>query len=121
MSDDTALYRRVSALCEAFPGAMEHEAWGDPAWRVGGRIFAILKRDGDRAALWVKVPRGARDVLVTAQPERFFVPPYVGQRGWVGLRLAETDWGEVAHHLRESYRLTVPQAVIGRPVEHLED
>lgn len=114
-------YSRVRALCEAFPGALEHEAWGDPAWRVGGRIFAILKRDGERAAVWVKASRGAQSVLVAARPDRFFVPPYVGQRGWIGIRLAGDDWGDVAHHLRESYRLTVPQAAVGRGADLLED
>lgn len=68
-------YSRVRALCEAFPGALEHEAWGDPAWRVGGRIFAILKRDGERAAVWVKASRGAQSVLVAARPDRFLCRP----------------------------------------------
>jgi len=66
-------------------------------------------RDG-RVALWCKAPQGAQEILVGASPKRFFVPPYVGHKGWIGVHLdIEVDWNEVAEHVKESYRMTAPR------------
>ena len=78
---------RLRAICLALPEAEERETWGDPTWRVRDRIFAMEKRGDGRISVWLKAPPGAQDVLVTADPARFFVPPYVGHRGWIGVRL----------------------------------
>jgi predicted DNA-binding protein (MmcQ/YjbR family) len=99
---------RLRAICLALPEAIEHEAWGDPTWRVRGRIFAMEKRGDGRLSVWLKAPPGAQEILVAADPDRFFVPPYVGPKGWIGLRLA-ADWDEVADHVRTSYRLVAPK------------
>jgi predicted DNA-binding protein (MmcQ/YjbR family) len=101
---------RLRALCLALPEASEQQTWGDPTWRVRGRIFAMEKRGDGRVSVWLKAPPGAQDVLVAADPARFFVPPYVGPKGWIGLRLdAEPDWNQVAALVRQSFRLVAPK------------
>lgn len=101
---------RLRAICLALPEAAEKEAWGDPTFRVRDKIFAMEKRGDGRISLWCKAPPGSQMVLVGADPERFFVPPYVGAKGWVGVRLDnEPDWGEVAALVRRSYRLIAPK------------
>jgi predicted DNA-binding protein (MmcQ/YjbR family) len=107
---DDAPRARLRRLCLALPEAEEREAWGDPTWRVRNRIFAMEKRGDGRVSLWTKAPPGAQEVLVAADPARFFVPPYVGVRGWIGIRLDDDpDWVAVAHHVRASYRLIAPK------------
>jgi hypothetical protein len=100
---------RLRTICLALPEAVEVEAWGDPTWRVRGRIFAMEKRGDKRLSVWLKAPPGAQEVLVAADPARFFVPPYVGPKGWIGLRLEAADWDEVCAHVRTSYRLVAPK------------
>jgi predicted DNA-binding protein (MmcQ/YjbR family) len=103
---------RLRALCLALPEATEKEAWGDPTFRVRGKIFAMYKVGTGRPALWCKAPPGAQDLLVGAAPVRYFVPPYVGHRGWLGAWLdpvAAPDWDEITDLVRDSYRLTAPK------------
>ena len=103
---------RLRAICLALPDTMEKEAWGDPTFRVGGKIFAMEKRGDGRISLWCKAPPGSQMVLVGADPERFFAPPYVGHKGWVGVRLDRgPDWAEVAALVRRSYRLIAPKSL----------
>jgi predicted DNA-binding protein (MmcQ/YjbR family) len=97
---------RLRAICLALPEATEKEAWGDPTFRVRNKIFAMEKRGDGRISIWCKAPDGSQQVLVNADPETFFVPPYVGHKGWVGMRLdRKPDWDEVAVLVRHSYRL----------------
>jgi predicted DNA-binding protein (MmcQ/YjbR family) len=100
----------LRAVCLALPEAVEKEAWGDPTFRVRDKIFAMEKRGDGRVSLWCKAPPGSQTVLVGADPDRFFVPPYVGHKGWVGMRLdTSPDWGEVAVLVKRSYRLIAPK------------
>jgi predicted DNA-binding protein (MmcQ/YjbR family) len=101
---------RLRAICLALPEAEEKEAWGDPTFRVRGKIFAMEKRGDGRISLWCKAPPGSQMVPVGADPTRFFVPPYVGHKDWVGVRLdSEPDWDEVEALIRRSYRLIAPK------------
>jgi predicted DNA-binding protein (MmcQ/YjbR family) len=101
---------RLRAICLALPDAVEKEAWGDPTFRVRDKIFAMEKRGDGRISLWCKAPPGSQMVLVGADPDRFFVPPYVGHKGWVGMRLdGSPDWAEVAALVKRSYRLVAPK------------
>ena len=62
-----------------------------------------------------KAPPGSQEVLVGADPEQFFVPPYVGHKGWVGMRLdGDPDWQEVATLVARSYRLIAPRRLAPR-------
>lgn len=106
---------RLRQVCLALPEATEREAWGDPTFRVRDKIFATQKRGDGRVSVWCKAPPAGRDALVDADPDRFFVPPYVGHHGWIGIRLdGAVDWGEVADLVRESYRLIAPKRLSTR-------
>jgi predicted DNA-binding protein (MmcQ/YjbR family) len=101
---------RLRAICLSLPEAVEKEAWGDPTFRVRDKIFAMEKSGDGRSSLWCKAPAGSQMVLVGADSRRFFVPPYVGHKGWIGVRLDDKpDWEEVAALVKRSYRLTAPK------------
>jgi hypothetical protein len=101
---------RLRVICLGLPEAEERETWGAPTFRVRDRIFAMERRGDGRVSLWCKAPMGSQTILIGADPERFFVPPYVGHKGWVGMRLdSAPDWGEVAALVKRSYRLTAPK------------
>jgi predicted DNA-binding protein (MmcQ/YjbR family) len=101
---------RLRAICLALPEATEKEAWGDPTFRVRDKIFAMEKRGDGRISVWCKAPPGSQLVLIGADSDRFFVPPNVGHKGWVGMRLdRRPDWDEVALLIRRSYRLIAPK------------
>ena len=116
---DTKVRRaRLTALCKSLP---EVEASGDPhvTFRVRKKVLAYYLYDhhGDgRIALWCKGAPGEQGRLVEENPRRFFVPPYVGPRGGVGVRLDLTsvNWSEVMYLLRTAYRLTAPRALLRR-------
>lgn len=101
---------RLRGICLALPEASEKEAWGDPTFRVRDRIFAMIKTGDGRISAWLKAPPGGQAHLVEADPRTFFVPPYVGHKGWVGVRLdGAADWDEVAALVIRSYRLVAPK------------
>ena len=106
------LLARVRKICLALPEATEKEAWGAPTFRAG-RMFATFAdhyHDADWVALWAVAPPGAQELLVDGDPERFFVPPYVGGKGWVGVVLdGAVDWGMVAEAVEEAYRMIAPK------------
>ena len=109
---------RLRRLSLALPEAHEVEAWGEPTFRVRNKLFAMYADAGNhhgdgRAAVWCKAAPGNQALMVAANPRRFFVPPYVGPSGWVGVYLdADTDWVEVAELLRDSYRLVAPKRLL---------
>jgi hypothetical protein len=104
----------LRGLCLALPEAHEVEAWGEPTFRVRNRIFATYGSADDPhgqagPASWVKAAAGEQELRVRAAPDRFFVPPYVGVRGWIGIRLDRIDRVELDEMLRDSYRLVAPR------------
>ena len=113
--------QRLRQICLALPEAMEQVAWGDPTWRVRNKIFAMQKGnfEGGRPSLWLKVPDGAQSALVAGDPERFFVPPYVGSKGWVGIYLDTrgVEWAIVESLVEESYRMIAPKRLAATTTE----
>lgn len=99
---------RVRRLCLSHPGAWEKIAWSAPTFRVGDRQFAMFADDHHGvgfAGVWLRAPEGAQEELVSSNPKSFYVPPYVGPSGWVGVRLdAKTDWKLLEGLLAEAYR-----------------
>ena len=98
---------RLRKLCLALPEATEKEAWGSPTFRVRDKLFAHYLNDhhGDgRVALWCKAPVGDQDVLVESDPEVFFVPPYVGHKGWISMRCAQVPWKDIEPIVLDAYR-----------------
>jgi predicted DNA-binding protein (MmcQ/YjbR family) len=104
---------RLRAICLALPQATEKEAWGDPTWRVRDRIFAMQKGNhaGGRPSLWLKAPDGTQAMLIASEPALFFVPPYVGHKGWIGVYLdgKRVDWGMLGELIAESHALIGPK------------
>ncbi len=101
---------QLRSICLALPEASEQGGVGNPSFKVRNKIFAMQHGVDGRPSLWCKAPPGAQDVLIGSDPERFFVPPYVGHHGWVGVYLdVELDWDEVADLIKESYRMTAPK------------
>jgi predicted DNA-binding protein (MmcQ/YjbR family) len=106
---------RLRKLCLALPEAHEVEAWGEPTFRVRNKLFAMFAAAGNhhgdgRPAVWCKAGPGNQQLMVAAAPKRFFVPPYVGPSGWVGVFLdGPVDWAELADLLTDSYRLVAPR------------
>jgi hypothetical protein len=114
----------VDEICLALPGAEAFLSHGSPEYRVGKRSFATfaVNHHGDgRVALWLRMPAGAQALYVGAEPEHFFVPPYVGPRGWLGVELDRgLDWQRVDALVREAYRHAAPErlrAQMPAPVE----
>jgi hypothetical protein len=107
---------RLRAICLALPEAAEDVGGvGSPSFKVREKIFAMRHPHEGRSSLWCKAPRGFQDVIVGAEPERFFIPPYVGHHGWIGIWLdVDLDWGFVADLLEDSYRMTAPKTLIKR-------
>jgi hypothetical protein len=113
---------QLRAICLAFPEASEVEAWGEPTFRVRNKIFAMFTdnhHDSGIVAVWCKAPPGAQEVLIGADPARFYKPPYVGPSGWIGIRLeGGVDWAMVASLVEDGYRMTAPKrllAVLDQP------
>jgi predicted DNA-binding protein (MmcQ/YjbR family) len=81
---------------------------------VRDKMFAMVTTGDGRVSVWMKAEPGAQDVLVNGDPERFFVPPYVGKNGWIGIRLdaAGVPWGMVQDLVAESYRLIAPKRLV---------
>lgn len=101
---------RLRDICLVLPEATERGGVGDPTFRVRDKIFAMQHGVDGRPSMWCKAPPGLQYALVRSDSERFFVPPYVGHHGWVGLWLdVEIDWDEVAGLVEESYRMTAPK------------
>jgi hypothetical protein len=103
---------QVRAICSRLPEVTERLSHGSPAFFVG-RQFVMLWPDGhhehDFPHLWCAAPVGMQEALVGASPHRYFRPPYVGSRGWVGVRLdGEVDWDEVNEVCLEAYRVIAP-------------
>jgi hypothetical protein len=108
---------RVRALCLALPEVYEKPGHGRPTFHVrAGKSFVMFMdnhhNDG-RLAIWCNADAGAQDVLVRSKPERYFVPPYVGRHGWIGMRLeGAVDWGEVASIIEGAWRVAAPRRVL---------
>ena len=110
-----SITERVRTICQGFPGVTERLSHGAPSFFVG-RQFAALWHEGHHdnefPHLWCAAPEGAQEELLTTS-ERFFRPPYVGGRGWIGMRLdGKPDWAEVAEVLEDAYRTIAPPKLL---------
>lgn len=108
---------RLRALCMSFPEVTERLSHGEPAWFVRGKKTFVTYSDhhhDDRVGFWCAAPPGAQAAWVDRDPERFFVPPYVGGRGWIGVRLdvVGVDWDDVAELVEDAYRTVAPKRLV---------
>ena len=108
----------VRAICVAFPDVTERLSHGAPTWFVRDRTtFATLWADGHHEHefphLTLAAPPGAQTELMAIDEQRFFRPPYVGHRGWIGVRLdGVVDWAEIAELCEDAYRTIAPPALV---------
>lgn len=101
---------RLREICLALPEAEEQGGVGNPTFKVRDKIFSMRHPVGGRWSMWCKSTLAFRDTIMQSDPDRFFVPPYVGQHGWIGVWLyVEQDWDFIAHLVEESYRKTAPK------------
>ena len=115
--DQDAVVARIREICLGLPETSERLSHGAPTFFVRGkRAFVMVLSDhhGDgRFAVWCAAPDGVQKLLVEADPERFFVPPYVGHRGWLGVRLdRRLDWDELAGIVEDAYAEVAPPRLI---------
>jgi hypothetical protein len=106
----------VRGICLGFPGVTEKLSHGAPGF-FAGRQFVMLWPGGHHDQpfphLWCAAASGVQDELIRAAPDTFFRPPYVGHRGWVGVRLdAGVDWAEVRELCEDAYRLLAPRRLV---------
>jgi hypothetical protein len=117
----------VRACCLALPEVTERLSHGTPTWFVRGKkVFVQLWEEGhhgiDFPQLWCAAPLGAQQELVETEPERFFRPPYVGGRGWLGVRLdAGVEGDELAAICEEAYRVIAPARLVAQLDGHESD
>lgn len=97
-------------------GVFEKEAWGECTFRVtGGSMFAMTDNNhhnSGHVGVWVKAPAMVQEILVGSDPKRFFIPPYMGKQGWVGVRIDyQVKWDELAAILKDGYLMSAPKKV----------
>ncbi len=104
---------RLRKLCLALPQAEERETWDHATFRVRDKIFCMQTERDDRPALTCKAPPGSQAVLVGADGKRFFVPAYVGPKGWIGMWIDHgVDWNEAGKLITRSFEMTAPKKLL---------
>jgi len=103
---------RVRRVCMALPETTEKLSHGEPTWFVKKKVFAMFSNnhhnDG-HVAVTIPAAIGIQEMLIEQDPEKFYRPPYVGVRGWVGIELARVSDEELALHINEAWRLIAPK------------
>jgi hypothetical protein len=116
--------RRIRKVCLGLPEVSERLSHGAPTFFVRGKkafLMVLTDHHGDgRFAIWCAAPSGMQSMLVDADPERFFVPPYVGHRGWLGVRLDRgLHWDELEGIAEDAYAEVAPAKLV--EAAHLGD
>jgi hypothetical protein len=108
---------RIRGICLGLPETSERLSHGAPTFFVRGKkafLMVMTDHHGDgRFAIWCAAPTGMQSMLVGADPERFFVPPYVGHRGWLGVRLDRgLHWDELEGIAEDAYAEVAPRTLV---------
>jgi hypothetical protein len=111
---------RVRRICAALPGTTDKLSHGEPTFFVRKKVYAMFDNnhhnDG-HIAVWIPAAPGLQATLIKTEPDKFFKPPYVGVRGWVGVELDRVDDEELGLHLSEAWRL-ISSKSFGTKIEH---
>jgi hypothetical protein len=103
---------RIRRICAALPDTTERLSHGEPTFFVHKKVFAMFANnhhnDG-HIAVWIPAAPGLQATLVKNWPQKYFKPPYVGVRGWVGIELDRVGDDELASHLCEAWRMIAPK------------
>jgi len=105
---------QLRTICLRLPESSERLSHGSPAFFVRAKTVFTMFADGaynePGPTIWCPAPAGVQDELTSAEPARFFVPPYVGHRGWIGVRLdVDTDWAEIDAIVQDGFRRVAPK------------
>ncbi len=108
---------QLRAVCMALPEVTERLSHGEPTWFVRDKKSFVMSSDhhhDDRLGFWCAAPPGVQAEMVEREPDRFFRPPYVGTRGWLGVYLdvPDVDWHEVSAIVTEAYRTVAPAKLV---------
>ena len=111
--DSNPAIKKLRAVCLALGDVVEKEAWGECTFRVvNGSMFAMTDNNHHQSghvAVWVKAPAMVQEILISSDSKRFFKPPYMGHKGWVGVRLdSKPDWEQLAAILKDGYEMSLP-------------
>ena len=102
----------------ALPEVTERLSHGEPTWFVRGKKTFVMFVDhhhDDRVGFWCAAPPGAQEAMISVDPAKFFRPPYVGHRGWLGVWLdVPSDWDEISGIVEEAYRVVAPATLVAR-------
>lgn len=101
-------------MCLALPEAAEKLSHGEPTWFVR-KVFVMFanRHHDDRVGFWCAAPPGAQEEMIAADPTKYFRPPYVGHRGWLGVYLdVPVDWTEIAEIVTDAYRTVAPKRLL---------
>ncbi len=112
-----AVLERLRAICLALPETSERPSHGAPSFFVREKkCFLMLLDDhhGDgRFAIWCAAPPGNQELFIAANAARFFRPPYVGHRGWLGVELnAGVDWDEFEGIVEDAFASVAPKSLL---------
>lgn len=116
-TDSDAAHERLRTICFALPEVSERISHGSPSFFVRDKkvvcSFHPKGIHGEHGmSIWAPAPQGVQEQLVEDEPERFYRPPYVGGRGWIGVRLdRDVDWAEIEGIVRDAYRLVAPKTL----------
>jgi hypothetical protein len=113
----TAAIGRLRAICLALPGTSERLSHGEVCFFVGKQFVSLddHHHGGDHLAFWCPAPVGAQDELIAQDPVQFFRPPYVGHRGWIGVRIdLKPDWEHIAEIVEDGYRLVATKRLVAQ-------
>lgn len=118
------MIERIREICLALPETSERLSHGSPSFFVRQKktfVSALLDghHDNDFPHLWLAAAEGVQGELIAEAPDRFFRPPYVGHKGWIGIHLEDdADWDEVEDLIEESYRMTAPKRLAALLDQH---
>jgi len=117
--DELAPVQRLREICLSLPEATERATHGEPGFFVRDKKLFVMLDDhhhgADHLAFWCAAPPGAQEACIGDDPERYFRPPYVGHRGWLGVRIDnDPEWDEIAEVVRDAYRQVAPKTLGAR-------
>ena len=118
MTDSEEHLQRVRRICAALPGTTEKLSHGEPTFFAGKKVYAMFANnhhDDGHIAVWIAAEPGLQATLIRTSPRKYFRPPYVGVRGWVGIELPAVSDEELAEHLLEAWKLIAPKKRARRP------
>jgi len=115
---------RVRRICKSLPETTEKLSHGEPTFFVRKKVYVMFANnhhDDGHVAVWLPTPPGFQETLIESAPEKFFKPPYVGTRGWVGIELNEIKDDELYAHIEQAWTMIAPKKLLAEFKKETED